>query len=58
MFKRSGARPPQVKKDRMGNFFFQIFGPATVEGAIQGWSPEARELYKPMRERQKAARSA
>ncbi|WP_327001818.1 hypothetical protein OHA72_42825 [Dactylosporangium sp. NBC_01737] len=58
MFKRSGARQPKVKKDRMGNFFFQIFGPATVEGAIQGWSPEAREQYKQMRERQKAARSA
>ena len=55
MFKRS--RRPEPKKDRMGNFFFQIFGPATVEGAIQGWSPEAREQYKQMRQRQKAARS-
>ncbi|MEV4516669.1 hypothetical protein AB0K00_47925 [Dactylosporangium sp. NPDC049525] len=57
MFKRSRDGRPKVKKDRMGNFFFQIFGPATVEGAIQGWSPEARNQYKQMRERQKAARS-
>jgi len=56
MFKRASAgQRPKEKKDRMGNFFFQIFGPATVEGAIQGWSPQAREQYKQMRERQKHA---
>ncbi|MGI5239161.1 hypothetical protein [Dactylosporangium sp. CA-139066] len=50
-FKRS-ARP---KKDRVGNFLFRIFGPATVEGAIQGWSPEAREQYKRMRQNHRRA---
>jgi hypothetical protein len=43
------------KKDRMGRFFFQIFGPATVEGAIQGWSPQAQDQYRRMRENQKRA---
>ncbi|MEV0132983.1 hypothetical protein AB0H83_31535 [Dactylosporangium sp. NPDC050688] len=55
MFKRSRAGQPKPKKDRVGHFFFQIFGPATVEGAIQGWSPQARDQYKQMRERQKRA---
>ncbi|WP_433060563.1 hypothetical protein [Dactylosporangium sp. CS-033363] len=44
-----------AKKDRMGTFFFRIFGPATVEGAIQGWSPQAQNQYKQMRENQKRA---
>ncbi|GAA4257721.1 hypothetical protein [Dactylosporangium darangshiense] len=48
-------RRSEPKKDRVGAFLFQIFGPATVEGAIQGWSPEAREQYKRMRENQKRA---
>ncbi|HTJ40056.1 MAG TPA: hypothetical protein VL738_43205 [Dactylosporangium sp.] len=48
-------RRSEPKKDRVGTFLFQIFGPATVEGAIQGWSPEAREQYKRMRENQKRA---
>ncbi|MGI5185769.1 hypothetical protein ACQEVZ_56940 [Dactylosporangium sp. CA-152071] len=51
MFKRSQGTP----KDRFGEFFFKIFGPATVEGAIQGWHPEAREQYKQLRARQKEA---
>lgn len=55
MFKRFRAGQPKPKKDRVGHFFFQIFGPATVEGAIQGWSPQARDQYKQMRERQKRA---
>ncbi|MER7008026.1 hypothetical protein ABT297_33960 [Dactylosporangium sp. NPDC000555] len=48
-------RRSQPKKDRVGHFLFRIFGPATVEGAIQGWSPEAREQYKRLRENQKRA---
>ena len=43
-------RKDTERRDRFGDFFFRIFGPATVEGAIQGWSPEAREQYKRMRE--------
>ncbi|WP_433607708.1 hypothetical protein ACQP2P_33530 [Dactylosporangium sp. CA-139114] len=48
-------RDPAEKKDRLGTFFFRIFGPATVEGAIQGWSPQARDQYKKMRENQRRA---
>ena len=40
----------KAKRDRMGTFFFKIFGPATVEGAIQGWSPEANAQWKRMQE--------
>jgi hypothetical protein len=47
-----------AKRDRFGEFFFKIFGPATVEGAIQGWQPEAREEYKRLRARQKEAAAA
>ncbi|WP_433219312.1 hypothetical protein ACQP00_14855 [Dactylosporangium sp. CS-047395] len=50
-----GFKQRAAKKDRMGNFFFRIFGPATVEGAIQGWSPQAQNQYKQMRENQKRA---
>ncbi|MEU7870843.1 hypothetical protein [Dactylosporangium sp. NPDC049140] len=46
------------KKDRVGNFFFQIFGPPTVEGAMQGWSPQARDQYRQMRENQRRAAAA
>ncbi|MEV6926625.1 hypothetical protein AB0M46_19280 [Dactylosporangium sp. NPDC051485] len=45
----------RAKKDRVGNFFFRIFGPATVEGAIQGWSKEAQDQYKQMRAAQRRA---
>ncbi|MFI5912483.1 hypothetical protein [Dactylosporangium sp. NPDC051541] len=54
----SGKRRPAAKPDRVGTFFFQIFGPATVEGAIQGWSPEAQAQYKKMRESHKQAAAA
>jgi hypothetical protein len=54
MFRRTSGQ----KKDRFGEFFFKIFGPATVEGAIQGWQPEAREQYKRLRARQKEQAAA
>ncbi|GAA2642443.1 hypothetical protein GCM10010399_90490 [Dactylosporangium fulvum] len=44
-----------AKRDRAGTFFFRIFGPATVEGALHGCSPEARQQWKQFRERIKAA---
>ncbi|GAA3456075.1 hypothetical protein [Dactylosporangium matsuzakiense] len=53
MFGRKRSDP--AKRDRVGTFFFRIFGPATVEGAIQGWSPEAQSQYKKMREAHKQA---
>lgn len=55
MFQRMRRGP---KQDRFGEFFFKIFGPATVEGAIQGWQPEAREQYRQLRARQKEAAAA
>lgn len=41
------------KKDRIGAFLFQVFGPATVDNALQGHSREAREGYKAMRAEQR-----
>jgi len=48
-------RRAEPKRDRLGDFLFQIFGPANVQGAMQGWSPEAREQYKRMRQNQRRA---
>ncbi|GGM70246.1 hypothetical protein ACFFX1_07265 [Dactylosporangium sucinum] len=39
-----------AKRDRIGDFLFKIFGPATVEGAMQGWSPEAKAQWKRLQE--------
>ncbi|MET7419935.1 hypothetical protein [Dactylosporangium sp. NPDC005555] len=57
-FKRSRSNPAEPKKDRFGDAMFQVFGPATVEGAIQGWSPEAKAQYKRMRENFKRTASS
>jgi hypothetical protein len=33
-------------RSRFGEWAYRIFGPAQVDGAIQGHSPEARESWK------------
>ncbi|WP_432992881.1 hypothetical protein [Dactylosporangium sp. CA-233914] len=50
-----GLSKRREKKDRLGDFLFKIFGPATVEGAMQGWSPQAQAQYKQMCANQKRA---
>jgi hypothetical protein len=37
-------QPPE--RSRFGEWAYRIFGPAQVDGAIQGHSPEARESWK------------
>ena len=37
---------PKQPRSRFGELMYKIFGPAQVEGAIQGHSPEARESWK------------
>ena len=46
----------RLKKKRRGEWLFQIFGPPTVSGALQGHSPEAREAWKRRVEQERAAR--
>ena len=41
-------------RSRWAEFMVKLFGPAQVEGAVQGHSPEAREAWK----RRMAARRA
>ncbi|MFG1927097.1 hypothetical protein [Cryptosporangium sp. NPDC048952] len=51
------SEDPKPKKERRrGAWLFQIFGPPTVKGAIQGHSPEAREAWKRRVEEERAAR--
>lgn len=38
--------PEQPERSRWQEWMFKIFGPAQVEGAVQGHSPEAREAWK------------
>ena len=42
---------------RIGSALFKFFGPAAVEGAIQGHSPEARAHWKNRVEAEKRARA-
>jgi hypothetical protein len=42
------------QRSRWAEFMVKLFGPAQVEGAIQGHSPEARDAWK----RRVAARRA
>jgi hypothetical protein len=54
-----GTEPAKVptKRDRVGSAMYTFFGPATVEGAIQGHSPEARQAWKDLLENNKRARA-
>jgi hypothetical protein len=45
-----------AKQDRIGSAMFYVLGPATVEGALQGHSPEARRAWKDLVENNKRAR--
>jgi hypothetical protein len=56
---------PQSGRDRLGQWLFKIFGPATVDGAVTGNTQEAREHWKRRmeaakreREEQRQAREA
>jgi hypothetical protein len=44
------------QRDRLGSALFKILGPANVDGAIQGHSPEARKAWKDFLENQKRER--
>ncbi|MFI5956231.1 hypothetical protein [Cryptosporangium sp. NPDC051539] len=46
----------RTPRSRFGEWLFQIFGPPTVSGAIQGHSPEARAAWKRRVEEERAAR--
>jgi len=48
-------RRTRSDRDRLGTFFFRIVGPATVEGALQGCSAEARDQWKRYRENARRA---
>jgi hypothetical protein len=37
---------PDRQRSRLGEWMFKLFGPAQVEGAIQGHSAEARASWK------------
>ncbi|GAA0224711.1 hypothetical protein GCM10009539_07350 [Cryptosporangium japonicum] len=50
------ATMAEKKKRRRGEWLFQIFGPPTVNGALQGHSAEAREAWKRRVEQERAAR--
>jgi hypothetical protein len=36
--------------DRSGEMFFRVFGPPTVDDALQGHHPQAREQWKQLAE--------
>jgi hypothetical protein len=38
--------PDPTQRSRFGEWAYRIFGPAQVDNAIQGHSPEARESWK------------
>jgi hypothetical protein len=50
----SNEPEPQQQRSRLGEWAYKIFGPAQVNNAIQGHSPEARDSWK----RRVAARKA
>ncbi|WP_170323495.1 hypothetical protein [Cryptosporangium phraense] len=52
------ANERTAPRSRFGEWLFQIFGPPTVSGAIQGHSPEARAAWKRRVEQERAARRA
>jgi hypothetical protein len=54
--KRQQGGEPTVR-DRMGSAMFYVLGPAAVEGALQGHSPEARAAWKSLVENNKRARA-
>jgi hypothetical protein len=56
--RRSRPGPIEPKKSRVVTFLYQFLGPPTVEGALQGWNPEAREQYKRLRAHQREAARA
>lgn len=38
--------PQPRRRSRVGEWAYRIFGPAQVDNALQGHSPEAREAWK------------
>ena len=54
--KKSRRELSSALGDRIGAAVLQIVGPATVEGAIQGHSPEARAHWKHRVEENKRVR--
>jgi hypothetical protein len=44
---------PGQPRSRIGEWMYRIFGPAQVDGALQGHSPEAREAWKKIAARKK-----
>ena len=52
------TRQKKRPEDRgwVGRMLYKVLGPATVEGALQGHSPEAREHWKRMVQARKQAR--
>jgi hypothetical protein len=54
MFRSKDKAP--TKRDRLSSAVFYVLGPATVEGALQGHSPEARAQWKHRLEMNKQAR--
>jgi hypothetical protein len=53
--KRKKPKEPEGR-DWFGRLLFKIIGPATVEGAMQGNSAEAREQWKRYVQARKQAR--
>jgi hypothetical protein len=50
------ATETPTMRDRVGKAVFHVLGPAAVEGALQGHSPEARAHWKSRVEANKRAR--
>jgi hypothetical protein len=48
MNEASGSEPgkSRSRRDRVSEWLFKVFGPATVEGAVTGNTPQAREHWK------------
>jgi hypothetical protein len=52
----SPAVDKPVSRDRLWSALLNVLGPASVDGAIQGHSPEARQAWKDLQESRKRVR--
>ncbi|GAA5179844.1 hypothetical protein GCM10023322_10820 [Rugosimonospora acidiphila] len=52
----SAPAPAREKRDRLGSAMYRVLGPAAVQGALQGHSPEVRRAWKELQERNRQAR--